>query len=174
MTTTVTPSVREELCSKMMETAKEFLAALNMFSQQEFNKIPFAGSWTPAQVAEHVFKSVSGIPAVLSGKVEDTSRDPGEKVPELEAIFLDFSTKLKSPDFILPSDKKHDKEEMMNSLQQSFDGIIAVAKTADLSKTCLEFEFPRSGHLTRLELVSFAHVHTKRHAHQLRKIRGSI
>ncbi|RYY60610.1 MAG: DinB family protein [Chitinophagaceae bacterium] len=174
MTTSVPSSVQSDVSAKITVTSREFLDACRLFTHEEFNKVPFAGSWTPGQVAEHVYKSVSGMPSIMKGNVADTSRDPAAKVAELETIFLDFSTKLKSPDFILPSDKKHDQQEMINALSASFDQIIEIAETEDLSLTCLDFQFPNSGPLTRLELISFAHVHTKRHAHQLSKIKSAL
>ncbi|RYY57373.1 MAG: DinB family protein [Chitinophagaceae bacterium] len=174
MTATITESTRQQLVKDLRETGDGFTAALDSFSPDDFNKVPFAGSWTPGQVGEHIYKSISGMPQLLNGHVEATLRDPAENIPVLEKIFLDFSTKLQSPDFILPSDKKHDKGEMVSSLGNVFARLLAIAEKEDLSLTCIDFKFPNMGHFTRQELLHFAYVHSKRHIHQLQKIKGAV
>lgn len=174
MTSLISDTTRNQLVADLRETGKGFTATLRSFPSESFNKVPFAGSWTPAQVGEHIYKSIAGLPQVLNGHLEATIRDPAENIPMLEKIFLDFSTKLNSPDFILPSDKKHDQAEMVSSLDKVYDKLVAIAATEDLSLTCIDFKFPNSGHFTRQELLHFVFVHSKRHIHQLEKIKAAI
>ena len=95
--------MKEQLILDFNETTQELLSTLYSFRQEKFNKIPFEGSWTAGQVAEHLFKSESNIPNVLKGNSKTTGRNPFEKAPIIESVFLDFSKKLQSPEFILPS-----------------------------------------------------------------------
>jgi len=84
-------------------------------------------------------------------------------VEPLRKQFLNFDIKMQSPDFIIPSDGPHNKEEVINKLQGIWEDIAEAAATLDLTKTCMDFELPGAGHLTRLEWLNFMVVHTKRH-----------
>lgn len=159
------------LLRELDNAGREILVALADFSTHEFNKEPFAGSWTGGQVAEHLLKSIDTIPQLLtSNTTPTTGRQPDHLVRDIEAIFLDYDTKMQSPDFILPSGGPHDRNEMLQAFRYALDGIAAQARTLDLSLTCTDFEFPGTGYLTRWEWIVFAICHTKRHARQLENI----
>lgn len=151
-------------------TKQHLLQALALFSAADFNIVPFEGSWTAGQVTEHIFKSINGAPHLLTGDSTPTQRDPEQYVAQLRGIFLDFSTKLKSPDFILPSNEPKTYSTLVNGVTEILDAIIEVSKTIDTSLTVTGFEFPGFGKLTRIELLNFLSVHTQRHTHQLKEI----
>lgn len=157
----------KELLKEFDETESEFIQVVSSFSQEQLNESPFEGSWTAAQVAEHMLKSKSGIPQLFLGATKLTERRPDENIEAMKSMFMNFDTKLKSPDFILPSDKPHDKETLLTSLQNTKAAISKVAGSVDLSETCTSFSFPGIGELTRLEWMNFLVCHTKRHTHQL-------
>jgi hypothetical protein len=138
---------------------------------EQFNKVPFEDSWTAAQVSEHIFKAL-GV-EVLYGATKPTDRVPDEKVAEV-MIFLDFTIKMKSPDFILPSDEPQDKAPLLNGLEDKLNKLIEAAQTLDLTLTCLDFEIPEIGAFTRLEFLWFYVFHTKRHIHQLQNITKAL
>lgn len=160
----------QEILNDFTESADDLLQTLSRFSKEEFNCVPFEGSWTAGQVAEHVLKSASGVPHVLNGSVKETERAVDAMLPTLTSIFLDFSTKLQSPDFIIPSNGPHDKEEMIQAMTETMEKIKSTASTADLDKTCTSFPFPQLGEMTRLEWLFFSSSHSKRHTHQLKNI----
>ncbi|MES2275681.1 MAG: DinB family protein [Bacteroidota bacterium] len=159
-----------DILAELATTRTGLLESLAPFNQEQFNTVPFEGSWTPGQVAEHVYKSIQGVPHLLNGEALTPDRDPALNVANLRHMFLDFSTKMKSPDFILPSDEPKDRAALVQSLADSLAAIIQSAQTKDLDLIIKDFEFPGSGPVTRLELLNFISVHTQRHAHQLRKM----
>lgn len=165
-------NAKEAVLDKLTVTTRELLQMLASFSQQEINAIPFAGSWTAAQVAEHILKSDQGVLKTLHGRVKPTERPPDAGLEGLQTTFLNFATKLKSPEFILPSSAGHDKETLLQSLQSTRSSISQAAGTLDLAQTCLDM--PVLGEITRLELIYLVMYHTQRHIHQLRNIRKSI
>jgi hypothetical protein len=161
-----------------MKTANELLlefeAATNAFidtvaalGQSEINTAPFAGSWTAAQVIEHLCKSDEHMIKTLNGPVQPTSRQPDAGVPTLEAIFLDFSTKLPSPEFIVPSDQTFDKETIINRFKAGREQIGKAIQTLDLTPTC---HLPILNNPTRFETITFVIVHTRRHTNQVKNI----
>ncbi|MGZ3810450.1 MAG: DinB family protein [Mucilaginibacter sp.] len=162
--------MKNDLPNEIEKTKKELLNALGQFDQGNINTIPFEGSWTGGQVAEHVLKSLSGALENLKGPTVPTERNPGEHVKQLGDVFLNMEIKMKSPDFILPSNTPKDKSMLMVSLEQTLERIKSAAVTDDLSVSCTTFEMPMIGPLTRLEWISFASFHTQRHANQLKNI----
>lgn len=161
-----------ELNTEIKETAASLLQTLAAFSKEQLNKVPFEGSWTAGQVGEHLVKAVSA--GLLYGNTTETERPPDVMVKPLRDQFLNFSIKMKSPDFIIPSDGPHEKEAVINDLRKIWEDIAEAADTLDLTKTCLDFELPGAGHLTRLEWLNFMVAHTKRHTHQLNNIYKAI
>lgn len=143
------------------------LNKLAPLEQEELNTVPFPGSWTAAQVGEHLLKSYDVV-ACLTGTVAPTSRKADAYVKPLSEQFLNFDIKMESPDFIRPSAGVIDKSYLMAGLNERTKGILDYAESGpDLTLTCLDFELPGLGALTRLEWLNFVNVHTIRHNHQL-------
>jgi hypothetical protein len=156
------------------KTIKDFVALLSTIKPGDYNKIPFEGSWTPGQVVQHVLLSITAFTDLIYGPTKETDRDPGAGISKLREIFLDFSTKLNSPDFILPPSMDYTSAEQIKILEEKRGRLVAAGQTMDLSKTCTLFPMPASGFITRLEALHFVVVHTKRHTHQLEKICRTI
>lgn len=152
-------------------TARDLLETVAAFSQQQFNRQPFTGSWTAGQVAEHLLKSIIDLPELLSGNTRATPERKGdENVQVIQSIFLDYDNKMQSPDFILPSEGPHDRNELLNGCRTAMDTLAEKARTMDLTVTCTDFPFPEVGELTRWEWICFAICHSKRHTLQLKNI----
>jgi len=162
--------MKEELKIEITSTFGQLYQTLSLFTQGEINAIPYEGSWTSGQVARHIIKSTSGLKQVCDNNTKKLASNPEEKVPALKQIFLDFSTKMNSPEFIYPELKDYDKEMLLSSVQKIEKELVYIADNYDLGLTCMDFEMPGFGNLTIYELVSFAGIHTKRHIYQLTNI----
>lgn len=155
------------------ETARTFAGLYHLLgplSEQQLNTVPFPGSWTAGQVTEHIIKSASGLNHVCNGPGIDTDRPKDEKVAPIKALFLDFSVKFQSPDFIVPGDGPHQKTALVATLQQIEQEIGNIIATQDLNPECALFELPGFGRLTKYELLHFVLIHAQRHTHQLENI----
>lgn len=104
--------MKEELYKQYENAATEFTGLISSFTQKELNTIPFEGSWTAAQVGTHVLKSNKSIAQALNMESQPADRLPDERVEELKSVFLNFNTKLKSPDFIIPEPGNYKKEKL--------------------------------------------------------------
>ena len=164
---------KEKILSYLKSTTKEFIESLSSFSDQQVN-ISLEESWTAGQVAEHVLKSETGLSKLLTGKTGLTDRRPDEKNDIIESTFLDFSVKMKSPDFIIPSDGPHNKDLLLQKFSSLRYQLIELVDDLDLSPTCYDFSLPGLGELTRLEWLCFIICHSTRHIRQLKNIRKSI
>lgn len=165
--------MEEDIKTKLEQKFGELITSLSLLDQEQLNMVPINESWTAAQVGEHLLKSY-GILEVFSGNTMPTERPIDEKVEELKSVFLNFDIKLESPEFILPSEGIIDKNTLLNGLREQTKAILDSIRERDLSRTCLDFEFPYQGHLTGLEWVHFLYYHTQRHLNQLENIKAVL
>jgi hypothetical protein len=164
----------QQSISRLRQTTTELLNLITEFDNNRFNEIPFKGSWTAGQVADHIRKSVKGIPSVLTGSSSKPDRMPDDKFGLIHNVFLDFEARYQAPEFIVPADTQHQVEEMHTRLSKAFNSLISTAEAIDLSLIYPDFEVPRMGRFTGLEWIEFVHCHTSRHIHQLRKIQKAL
>ena len=94
-------------------------------------------------------------------------RDPGERIEELKKVFLDFSKKLNSPDFIVPEEGTYERQPTIEKLNESFNQFKLNANSANLNDLV---EGLPLGPITKLEIIHFVLFHTQRHLHQMKKI----
>jgi len=149
----------------------ELVEVVSSFNDEEINQIPFEGSWTAAQVADHVRKSNNGIAQALQMQGRSAERNAAERVTELKAVFLDFERKFKSPQFILPGQTSYDKKELIERLNRSIERIKQERANVDLSEI---IDLTALGTISKMELLHFVIYHTKRHIHQLKNIYKTI
>lgn len=162
--------MKEQLISEFKETTENLFSTLELFPNEQFNKIPFEGSWTAGQVAEHLFKSESNIPRVMKGSSKETERDPLENTGIIRKVFLDYTIKLQSPEFILPSEDEKDRSTLLQQFKETRKELKELIKTVELDRTYTDFSFPQMGHLTGWELLCFVVCHSKRHIRQMKNI----
>jgi hypothetical protein len=170
----VATNSKTQLSDTFNEVTDELVGLLASLGHEQINKVPFEGSWTAGQLARHIIKSDEGFATMLHGPDKDTDRKPDEKVAQIRTMFLNFNIKMKSPEFVRPEIIDYDKEVVLQSLKKAQASITDAVQTKDLAKTCTAFEVPTIGALTRLEAINFVIYHTKRHVHQLTKIKQSL
>lgn len=161
----------EELLSNAVGQLQNVVAS---FKEADFNRIPFDGSWTAAQVAEHVLKSMTLIHQMLNGPAEQTVRTPEEHIPYLQEIMADMSVKTQSAPMLLPGDGPFSRTEIQERLTAGQNNFLTDIRQLDLSQTCTTFEFPGIGLMTRVEFISFTAFHVQRHCQQMKNIHKII
>lgn len=162
---------RETLAEEMQQAADEFMATLSRFSNEQLNTVPFAGSWTAGQVADHIRKATDGLP---DANTKAADRDPSLYVETLTSLFLDFKAKYESPEFVRPDIGPFQTRALLRELVRIKNENAAIALTRDLTHLCLDFEMPGLGHLTRYEWLKFMVAHIQRHSYQLKNIAEKI
>jgi hypothetical protein len=159
------------LAIEIERSADDFVMTLSKFDNEHLNTVPFTGSWTAGQVADHIRKATDGLP---DQKTKSADRDPELYVETLQSLFLDFTAKYESPEFILPDNGPFEKGSLIKQLERVRDTNAAIAREKDLALLCLDFEMPGLGALTRYEWLKFIVAHTQRHAYQLKNIAEKI
>ena len=164
----------EEIAQQADKTLTELIEMVEAVPVDKFNTVPFKDSWTAGELTQHMVMSNSGFADLLNGPVKATERAPDAAVEGIKSTFLNFEIKMESPDFIRPEKKNYDKDGLLEALSGIKADITTSAATLDLSQTCLSFELPVLGLLTRLEAVTFVICHTQRHIHQLKNIYNKL
>jgi hypothetical protein len=164
----ITETVDEkELFVSLDETWNELIHLISSTGENIINKIPFANSWTAAQLATHIIKSNTGMATVLKKEGKTAERDPAEGAAKMKKIFLDFTAKYNAPEFIIPEDHEYQKELLLNDLADSIRQLKEEYSKQNLSQLLTVEIF---GEVTKLELYYFVLYHTQRHIRQLKNI----
>lgn len=163
--------MNSNLSLQVQPTFEMVTIAIGSFSEPSFNEIPFEGSWTAGQVAQHIKLSVGNMLGLLNGNTEESQRPADQKVQQVADVFLNFGIKMKSPEFIIPQMKQYDQQRFMAFYEDYSAQLQLAAAKLDLTEICIDFELPGFGPMTRLEWLSFVLFHTQRHTAQLERIR---
>jgi len=160
---------RHEELSEFKAITDELMALLETLSEAQMNRAPFAGSWSPGQLGEHLLKSYR---LVDLSQVQRTpaQRPVDEKAALIDGVFLDFTTKYQPPAAIVPSAGAINGRALVADLREATDAIAAFVSENDLAFTSPEFETIGFGDLTAQEVVHFWTAHSKRHVRQLKNI----
>lgn len=164
--------MHDDLKEQLEETGKELLEVLRHFSDEKFNEIPAPGKWSAGQMSDHVLQSVSGFADIFLKPGHEADRAPDEMFTQLGGIFLNFDSPLQSPDFILPRGDYFPKDAILNQIRDGFDAMVDAFDQVDLKE--FGTELPRLGKMTKMEMIYFITVHTKRHIHQAKNIESML
>ena len=168
---TTETSNKTELLTAVDEAISQMVALMSPLDENQVNAIPYEDSWTAGQLFSHVTKSINGMAGAMLKDSEPAERDPGEKITGLKSAFLDFSTKMKSPDFIIPDEGPFQKQASIAALTASFGKLKENTSKANLNDLLTGLPM---GEVTKLELLHFLLYHTQRHLHQMNKIADAL
>jgi DinB superfamily len=163
----VTEAEKENLVNALVVAFDKFISVFQSFEETTINRVPFTGSWTPAQVAHHVCLATDGVP---DGKTGSADRRFDSLLPAIRPWWEDLNQRFTSPEPLRPDDKSRTKAELLYILLRVRQKDIDIATTADLTLACLDFALPTIGYLTRFEWLWFIEMHLTRHTAQLERI----
>lgn len=166
--------MENSISTEIKKTTNELIQLISSSNEEHFNEIPFEGSWSVAQVGDHLLKSYGLVEVLNDGPVRKTERLPGKEVEQVKKIFLDFDAKYKSAEALLPTNEPIEKEKLLSDLQKRISQIGEVIQTKDLTETCVGLPFKGIGELTRLEWLHVVLYHSQRHIHQIKNISKKI
>jgi hypothetical protein len=106
---------------------------MSSLDENKINTVPYKDSWTAGQLFRHVTKSTSTMAKAMRTKSKPAEGGAGEKISELKKTFLDFSKKLKSPDFIVPEEGVYERRATIEELNNSFKLLNQNATDASLT-----------------------------------------
>lgn len=160
------------ILNEIDESVAEVNQLVAPLSEDAVNETPAAGGWSAAQVLRHLIKSTARMGSVMHTDAPMPDRDPRARFPELDKTFKDYTTKLKSPEFIIPEPGPYRKQEVLDAFNDSFQRLKEATNAQDdLSGMLAGLPL---GPVTKIELLHFVSIHLKRHVHQLRNITQAI
>lgn len=160
----------EKLLPDFTAAAGTFTGVLKTVPGEVFNRVPFEGSWSPAQVGDHVLKFLNGIKAALELPQAEPGRAPDAHEPVLREIFLNFERKAKAPAFVEPATGHIDKTALLNALEETTGALNTRIGDGRLLTLCAGAPFPTLGDMTGMEWVLFGNYHLQRHTRQLEQM----
>lgn len=162
---------KKELLTAIDESLSQLLQALSALDEKGLNTVPYPDSWTAGELLRHITKSTGGIAKAMKQNGQPAQRAEGERIAEIKSTFLDFSLKMKSPEFIVPEKGPYEKEASTQELKAAFTALAANTNEANLGEMV---EGLPVGAMTKLELLHFALYHSQRHVHQMKKIAEAL
>lgn len=163
------------LKEQLLENTDALITAIEQIPLQQFNTKPEKGSWSAADVLEHIYRSEFGLPRLFVGETKTPNgRAPDENLETMKQRFLNLDQKMKASGVILPTEAEKSREKLVNKFRQNRKKIAQLISELPQEELCLKFEHPLLGHLTRMEWVHFSIIHTQRHLHQIERIQSQL
>ncbi|HMI77621.1 MAG TPA: DinB family protein, partial [Ferruginibacter sp.] len=153
-------SDKKEILAAIDEAISGLTGLMSPLDENKVNTIPYKDSWTAGQLFNHVTKSINGMAKSMVKESAPAGRDPGERIAGLRKAFLGFSSKMKSPDFIIPGKGPYEKQAAIDELRSSFELLKENTNKANLNELLQGLPL---GEITKLELLHFVLYHTQRH-----------
>lgn len=152
----------ENLFEKVMD---EMLELLGSMTEEQLNQPLVIGKWTPGQLGLHLYKSYASVYTMMGTTIE-ADRPIDLNLPRIKSVLLNFENRYQAPQEVIPSDKRIEKQKLMQGLKQRIEQHREVWQQ-DLSRLCTDFAIIQYGPFTRLEWLGFDTYHTLRHVQQL-------
>ncbi|HZG26059.1 MAG TPA: DinB family protein [Chitinophagaceae bacterium] len=169
-----TNNMHEQILEELNETRSSLVKVLTSIEKEQVNVIPFEGSWSAAQLTEHILKSLKGVLNIMHGPVRETKREPTAKLMGVKQAMLDSNARYTAPGFLNPSTLIQDQQVLVDSIETKMQQISEAFQQLNPNETCTAYELPGAGTLTRLEWVYFVIYHTQRHTRQMENIRRQL
>lgn len=163
--------IQEEHIDEINTFYQDINRTLSRFSNKLLNTLPFEGSWTAGQVAEHIIKSQTYILKQLSeGPISTAERLYDKEVNTIQEIFRNMESKAKTDESIAPGPPPHDLKTLKKALQTQKKQQIKIIKTNKLEEFSATLDFPGIGQLSRYEWMHMMIEHGQRHRRQIDNI----
>lgn len=165
---------KDNLLSALDQNTDALISQILRFESALFDKQPADGSWSAAQLTEHIYVLDRLIYNILTGETEASARAADEKVSIIQSVMNNRTRTISAPDPIVPLGKVKDQQILITKIIAARKEIHALIQTADLSPVCLGFIHKGFGPMTRLEWIEFLMIHSERHFHQYQRILNTL
>ena len=115
------------------------------------------------QIADHILKGTD----TNLGSTKKTERPYNKNADAIKAMFLDFGKKFSTAPDIEPDARQYAKEDLIVALRESQKKVFQMIDKEDLTETCVDWELPTWGNLTKYECVILYENHIIRHTNQV-------
>jgi hypothetical protein len=164
-----------EIVDEIENARAKLYASVENLSQEELDKQPGPGIWSPGEILYHLYLSETGITTLLDKQVARARKrnlglDPEDSslLGSLDHFALEKAeTKVKAPSRALPQ-KDIKKKEMIELLQNSRKELLEkISEASPYNLSELEFPHPLLGRMDMYRWILFIGKHEERHTNQL-------
>lgn len=153
---------------KNNEIRKDLFQTIEGLTDEQFNKTPTNGGWSPKQIFEHLVRMETVIGTNIARELKNPESPKARKKP----IQLTTSRliKVEAPGYTEPSDEFKSKQEMKKEIHDSRLFLLDVYESSnkELFKN-KSFKHPIFGQVPLIQWFPFVGLHEKRHLKQLKK-----
>src|SRR5882672_1895335 len=177
-TTTLTAAEREAAVKHLQNTHDAFLQSISGLSEKQWRFKPAPDRWSVAEVAEHITISESSIlglvqkqflasPAAPEKRAEVQGKDQIilEKVP-------DRSHKAQAPEFLKPTNRWANREELTKAFDKERKTTIDFVKTTNDDLRDHFGTHPVFGPLDAYQWILLISAHSERHTKQIAEVKA--
>jgi hypothetical protein len=174
----MTADERAKAIKYLKDSQKEFLAAVEKLSDEQWNYKPAPERWSVGQTAEHIALSEGQIFAAVTAALQAPANPEWEaktkgKTEFIEKVLVDRSRKASAPESLVPSGKT--RAEIMNLFQESRAKTLKFAEEtqAPLKEHTQDHPFPVFGTLNAYQWLIYVPLHHMRHNLQIAEAKAS-
>lgn len=150
------------------EIRKELFQTIERLTDEQFNKNPSNGGWSPKQIFEHLLR----METVIATNIARELKNPESLKVKKKPIGLSTSRliKVEAPGYTVPTEDYKLKQEMKKELHDSRLFLLDVyeSSTKEVFRE-KSFKHPIFGRVPLIQWFSFVGLHEKRHLKQLKK-----
>ncbi|KPD00074.1 DinB superfamily protein [Geobacillus sp. BCO2] len=155
------------------QVRQQLINSVSELSDEQLNTRMAEGSWTIAQVLEHLYLIETSIAAMIAHTVKHGESQPVEEKPI--HLTVDRSKKVEAPDFARPSDRFFSWHELKEKLRQSRQRLRQIVEQTPLHDLKMKsFPHPIFGPLNLKQWVEFVAYHEQRHLAQIEEIKAQL
>ena len=176
--TTLTEQERERAVSYLEETRKEFLAAVEGLSEEQWKFKAAPERWSIAETAEHIAVSEGTIWQLVSEKLMKSPPTPdrrGETKAKDDIILNavpDRSRTAQAPERLQPTGRWETREELLNAFETARAAELALLKETKEDMRSRFEEHPFLKTIDAYQWLLFNGAHGKRHTAQILEVKA--
>ncbi|MEK5070926.1 DinB family protein [Sporosarcina sp. FSL K6-1508] len=156
------------ILGKNMVIRKELFQTIEGLTDDQFNKKPSNGGWSPKQIFEHLVR----METVIATNIAEELKNPDSPKSMSKPIVLSTNrlVKVEAPVYTAPTEEYKSKLEMKKELYDSRLFLLDVYElsTKDVLRE-KSFKHPIFGQVPLIQWFPFVGLHEKRHLKQLKK-----
>ncbi len=147
---------------------KELFQSIEGLTDEQFNKIPLSGGWSPKQIFEHLVRMETVIATNIAKELNNPDSPKSKNKPI--ALSTNRLVKVKAPEYTAPTGEFKTKLDMKKELYDSRLFLLDIyeSSTDDVLRD-KSFKHPIFGQIPLIQWFSFVGLHEKRHLKQLKK-----
>lgn len=175
----MTPEERTKVINWLEESHKEFLAAIDGVTEEQWKWKPAPGRWSVGETAEHIVLAEAALfenvkKALASPPNPDWEQKTKGKTELLERVMAPRLGKAQAPDPIVPKGNLTQAEVRARFEAQRVE-IVKFAKEteASLKQYTVEHPFPVFNTLNAYQWLIYAPLHTMRHDKQIAEVKAT-